>query len=87
MNDAELRRLYVRHELATTGLVMSDWRRIASEVAAIERERLQDCRLCTRHTTASGGCVSALRCVGGDRFQPTQPRQLWEAPPPDPAPF
>lgn len=38
MDEAELHRLYVRHELATAGLVMSDWRRIASEVAAIERE-------------------------------------------------
>ena len=47
----------------------------------------RDCRTCAHHTYASGGCVSALRCVGGDRYQPTQPRQLWEQRPTKPAPF
>lgn len=53
----------------------------------VEVERLRDCRTCAHHTYASGGCVSALRCVGGNRYQPTQPRQLWEARPTEPAPF
>lgn len=39
----------------------------------------RDCRTCAHHTYSSGGCVSALRCLGGDRYQPTQPRQLWGA--------
>ena len=53
--------------------------------AAVAAER--DCRTCAHHTYASGGCVSALRCVGGDRYQPTQPRQLWGAAASKPAPF
>lgn len=46
-----------------------------------------DCRTCAHHTYASGGCMSALRCVGGDRYTPTQPRKLWEERPCEPAPF
>jgi hypothetical protein len=58
----------------------------AAEVAA-ERERLRDCRLCANFTVQSGGCVSVLRCVGGDRYRATTPRQYWEARPIEPAPF
>ena len=54
---------------------------------AAERKRLRDCRLCANYTTASGGCVSVLRCVGGNRYRATTPRQYWEAPPIEPAPF
>jgi hypothetical protein len=54
---------------------------------AAERERLRDCRLCANFTVQSGGCVSVLRCVGGDRYRATTPRQYWEARPIEPAPF
>lgn len=55
----------------------------AAEAVAAER----DCRLCASYSTASGGCVSVLRCVAGDRFKATAPRQYWEARPIEPAPF
>lgn len=61
--------------------------RRAADLCAAARAAARDCRTCAHHTYASGGCVSALRCVGGDRYQPTQPRQLWEQRPPKPAPF
>jgi hypothetical protein len=54
---------------------------------AAERERWRDCRLCANFTVQSGGCVSVLRCVGGDRYRATTPRQYWEARPIEPAPF
>ena len=36
-----------------------------------------DCRLCSRYTTASGGCVSLVRCVDGAQFRATTPKRYW----------
>ena len=47
----------------------------------------RDCRLCANYTTASGGCVSAIRCVDSDQYKATPSRQFWEAQPIEPAPF
>ena len=47
----------------------------------------RDCRLCGNYTTASGGCVSVLRCVDSNQYKATAPRQYWEAKPVEPAPF
>ena len=47
----------------------------------------RDCRLCANYTTASGGCVSVLRCVDSSEYKATTPRQFWEARPVEPAPF
>lgn len=47
----------------------------------------RDCRLCGNYTTASGGCVSTLRCVDSNQYKATTPRQYWEAKPVEPAPF
>ena len=47
----------------------------------------RDCRLCANFTTASGGCVSILRCVDSNQYKATAPRQFWEARPVEPAPF
>ena len=50
-----------------------EMRAYAAECVAAER----DCRLCANFTTASGGCVSVLRCVESDQFKKTTPHQYW----------
>ncbi len=57
-------------------------RRIRQELMAV-----RDCRTCRNFTTASGGCVSVLRCIDGSSYMQTRPMQFWEAAPLDPAPF
>jgi hypothetical protein len=45
---------------------------------AAEKPRLLDCRTCRHHTTATGGCVSVLRCIDGSAYQQAGVRQCWE---------
>lgn len=47
----------------------------------------RDCRTCRNFTTASGGCISVLRCEDSSAYKATQPVQLWEKRPAGPAPF
>lgn len=37
-----------------------------------------DCRTCRHHTTATGGCISVLRCIDGSSYQEAGVRQCWE---------
>jgi hypothetical protein len=38
-----------------------------------------DCRTCRNHTTASGGCISVLRCIDGSAYQRAGVRQCFES--------
>jgi hypothetical protein len=66
-------------EVALAPDVSSDAAALVERGRMEERERLRDCRLCRHYTTASGGCVSVLQCVAGDRFTATAPLRYWEA--------
>lgn len=46
-------------------------------------EAWRDCRTCRNFTTASGGCVSVLRCVDGSAYTRQGVVQMWEAAPVD----
>ena len=46
------------------------WRETAKETL--------DCRTCRHHTTATGGCISVLKCIEGSAYQRAGFRQCWE---------
>jgi hypothetical protein len=69
---------------------VDDWRAdIAEAIETIEAHNREieaalnlwprDCRLCANYTTASGGCISTVKCVDSDQFRATAPRQYWKA--------
>lgn len=37
-----------------------------------------DCRTCRHYTTATGGCISVLRCIDGSSYQQAGVWKLWE---------
>lgn len=42
-----------------------------------QAEPVIDCRTCRHYTTASGGCLSVIRCVDGVAYQRAGIRQYW----------
>ena len=42
-----------------------------------QAEPVIDCRTCRHYTTASGGCLSVLKCVDGVAYQRAGIRQFW----------
>lgn len=57
----------------------------AREIAELQTALMgaRDCRTCRNFTTASGGCVSVLRCVDGSSYKRQGVVQMWEAAPVD----
>ena len=53
---------------------------IDSAFEAVTAERLStlDCRTCRQHATATGGCISVLKCIEGSAYQRAGFRQCWE---------
>lgn len=52
--------------------------RAAALLAAQPQDKpVIDCRTCRHYTTASGGCLSVLRCVDGVAYQRAGIRQFW----------
>jgi hypothetical protein len=49
----------------------------ALRAALSQAEPVIDCRTCRHYTTASGGCLSVIKCVDGVAYQRAGIRQYW----------
>lgn len=57
--------------------VMLRTERLVPMVIQQHAEPVIDCRTCRHYTTASGGCLSVIKCVDGVAYQRAGIRQYW----------
>jgi len=50
---------------------------LRAALAQPQAEPAIDCRTCRHYTTASGGCLSVIKCVDGVAYQRAGIRQYW----------